>query len=83
MDHLSDADLVFLRKEVARYRGSVNSVKSNKDYHLNDSIKINTDITKNRNAYIELTEISLLQHHKKSLEKLRNVDIIRLRKNID
>lgn len=50
---------------------------------MNDSIKINTDITNNRNATIELTEVSLLQHHKKSLEKLKTVDIVRLRKNID
>ena len=83
VDHLSDADLVFLRKEVARYRGSVNSIRSSKDYHLNDSFKINNEITKNRNATIELTDVTVLQHHKKSLEKLKTVNIVRLRQNID
>ena len=36
-EHISDADLVFLKKEVSRYRSAISSVNSNKDEILKDS----------------------------------------------
>lgn len=36
-EHISDADLVFLKKEVSRYRSAISSVSSNKDEILKDS----------------------------------------------
>jgi hypothetical protein len=36
-EHISDADLVFLKKEVSRYRSAISSVSTNKDEILKDS----------------------------------------------
>ena len=36
-EHISDADLVFLKKEVSSYRSAISSVSANKDEILKDS----------------------------------------------
>ena len=47
-NHISDSDLVFLKKEVARYRSALQSVRSNKDHHLNASQQVNNEVMKSR-----------------------------------
>ncbi len=37
VDHLSSDDIHFLRNEIMRYRGYLNTFKAMKDYHLADS----------------------------------------------
>ena len=40
VDHLSDADVIFMMNELARFKNSLNSVKANKDYHLTHSMQM-------------------------------------------
>ena len=56
-DHVSDADLVFLKKEVARYRLAISTVRSNKDLHLSASQQINNEVMKTRLSEIELEDL--------------------------
>ena len=47
-EHVSDADLVFLKKEVSRYRSAISAVSTNKDQVLRASQQINQEVTGNR-----------------------------------
>ena len=73
VDHLSDADVIFMMNEVGRFRNSLNSVKANKDYHLTHSMEML--VKQNQVGLVEPTEVTHLTHHKNSVEKLQSVDI--------
>ena len=82
-DHISDADLIFLKKEVTRYRSALQSVKSNKDHHLSASQQVNNEVMKSRIPDIQLGDVQALRQHFKALEKLQGTDVPRIRRNID
>ena len=41
--HIPESDLLFIKKEVARYRASMVSVKAQNEQNLDDSMKLNND----------------------------------------
>ena len=45
-DIIPDQDMLFLKKEVSRYRGSLDTMQAQKDAVLDESIKIDFDMKK-------------------------------------
>lgn len=42
-NHIPESDLLFIKKEIARYKAAINSCKSQNDQTLDDSMKVNND----------------------------------------
>ena len=45
-DHVADADLVFLKREIARYRAALNTAQANKENVLGSAQQINDEVMK-------------------------------------
>jgi len=83
---IPDGDLLFLNKEVSRYRASLQSCEATKDLTLEESTKIDTDMkkeAKQKGESISPNDLHMLRSNLKSLEKQALVDIPRIKKNID
>jgi hypothetical protein len=85
IENIPDQDIIFLRKEVGRYRASLESVQKQKDTTLEQSVEINGENQKRSLAgnNIKPEDLSMLRLNLKSLEKLAEIDIPRIKKNID
>ena len=85
VQNIPDIDIVFLRKEVARYRASLEWVQKQKDTTLEMSVEINGENQKKALASnnIKPEDLHMLKMNLKSLEKLADIDIPRIKKNID
>ena len=81
---ISDSDLLFLSKEVARYDSSIIALQSQKDSTLEESTKIDIHLKqKTKTLGISTEELHQLRFNLKSLEKQENVDLPRIKLNID
>ena len=81
--HIPDGDLVFLKKEVARYHAAIETLQAHKDATLEDSNQINNENLKNLNKTIDMDDIQKLRQNLKSLQKQDQVDVPRIKRNID
>ena len=60
--HIPESDLIFIKKEVSRYRASVLSVKAQNEQNLDDSMKLNNDNKKDMsNNGISLDDLQQLR----------------------
>ena len=81
--HISDPDMVFLKKEVARYHGALDTIKANKDEVLADSVAINDKKRDSGDDAIPVSDIQQMKSNLKALEKLLGIEIPRVQRNID
>lgn len=81
---ISDGDLLFLSKEVTRYDSSILSMQGQKDATLEESTKIDVSLkSKEKKHVITNDDIHVLRVNLKTLEKQMNVDLPRIKQNID
>jgi hypothetical protein len=84
--NIASADLLFLKKEIARNDVSIGTVQSVKDNLLEECLALEAERKKkeaNGDALIDPDHINALQRNFKTLETQSLLEIPRIKKNID
>lgn len=82
--HIPESDLVFIRKEVARYRASIIASKAQNEQNLDDSLKLCNENKKDMSSNgISLDDLQQLRQNLQSEKKIDTIDIPRIKRNID
>ena len=78
---IADPDLLFLKKELNRNKGSLLTYKSSNDDILSDALDMKKEKLLDKN--IEPEDLAVSKQMLKSLQKIESVDIPRIKRNID
>lgn len=82
-DAIPDSDLIFVKKEINRNVGATQVVRGIANDNVSDAQEIREGIEKRPNNEIEPEDVQALKGIAKSLQKQDEVDLPRLRKNLD
>ena len=81
--HVADADMLFLKKEVARYRAAISACRGMTNELLDDSVRIKDNGQKQPDGLLSLEDLQSLRANLKGLQKQDGTDVPRITRNID
>lgn len=82
-DGIPDSDLIFVKKEINRNRGAAQVVRGIANDNVADAQDIKEDIERRPNNDVEPEDVQALKGIAKSLQRQDEIDLPRLRKNLD